>query len=352
MPSKKLDVSSKTSLPFKTANRERRQSLHIKRKKAQDSLKREERFRRKKEERRDPELKEQRLRQNVPLTLERKRVWDDVDNDTGDGLGLSIDVERVKRQKVDEGEDGAQALDKDIHSEDDKDSMIDSESEDDDIGDKPPTRPQAKSATARATSPTRSTTSTSLDLTPEALAARFPTLFSMEESTPPKILITTSLNSSLHHEAEILTNVFTNSTYIPRSAHRYSHKFSVKEIATFASKRGYTAVIVVKEDQKKPTALTFVHLPGGPTFHFSISNWIEGKKIPGHGNPTGHAPELILNNFRTPLGLLTAHLFRTMFPSQPGTYSRNVATFIIANRAVSHAFGWTSAPKICVKEDY
>jgi ribosome production factor 1 len=40
-------------------------------------------------------------------------------------------------------------------------------------------------------------------------------------------------------------------------------------------------------------------------FHFSVSNWIDGKKLPRHGNDTGHYPELILNNFKTPLGILT-----------------------------------------------
>ena len=87
-----------------------------------------------------------------------------------------------------------------------------------------------------------------------------------------------------------------------------------------------TAVLVLKEDLKRPTGLTFVHLPSGPSFTFSISNWIEGKKLPGHGNPTNHIPELILNNFRTPLGLLTAHLFRAMFPPQPEFQGRQVVT--------------------------
>src|SRR5204862_8248749 len=54
--------------------------------------------------------------------------------------------------------------------------------------------------------------------------------------------------------------------------------------------------------------------------------WVEGKKMPGHGNPTSHTPELILNNFRTPLGLLTAHLFRSLFPPQPELRGRQVIT--------------------------
>ena len=238
-----------------------------------------------------------------------------------------MDTERLKRQKL---EEARQADDKDNELDGldgDKDSMIDSGSDSDgeeEIGSTK--RSRTRSATERATSPTQSTASTNLDLTPEVLAARFPTLFATENPPIPKILITTSLNSTLHPEAQLLSTLFPHSVYIPRSAHRYSHKFSVREICSFASNRSYTAVMVLKEDQKKPTGLTFVHLPHGPTFHFSLSNWVEGKKLPGHGKPTEHTPELILTNFRTPLGLLTAHLFRAMFPPQPELQGRQVVT--------------------------
>jgi ribosome production factor 1 len=327
MASKKFKPSPKASLPFKTANKEKRQKLHITQKKARDSIKRDERFRRRREEDKDPLLRDERIKQNIPLTLERKRVWDEVDRDTGDGLGLSVDVERLKRQRLEEEEEHKGADTVNDGSEEDGDSMIDSASENEvEEEDKPREKSKTKSATERATSPVHSTTSTNLDLTPEALAARFPTLFSTEKPPTPKILITTSINSNLHNEAKLLTTLFPHSVYIPRSSHRYSHKFSVREISSFASNRKYTAVVVLKEDQKKPTGLTFVHLPQGPTFHFSISNWVEGKKLPGHGNPTDHSPELILNNFRTPLGLLTAHLFRTMFPPQPELLGRQVVT--------------------------
>lgn len=328
--------SLKASLPFKTSNKERRQKLHLGRKKAQDSIKRDERFRRQREEDKDPTLRVERLKQNIPLTLERKRAWDDVDSDTGDLLGLSIDAERLKIRKQDEvnerddvengSEDGDDVENGCEDEEDDKDSMIDSasglNSEDESLQKKSRT----KNATERATSPTQSRTSTNLNFAPESLTLRFPSLFATEEPPTPKILITTSLNSTLHEQARILTTLFPHSVYIPRSAHRHSHKFSVREISSFASNRNYTAVLVLKEDQKKPTGLAFVHLPHGPTFHFSISNWVEGKKLPGHGRPTEHTPELILNNFRTPLGLLTAHLFRTMFPAQPELQGRQVVT--------------------------
>lgn len=335
MPSKRLKLSDKASLPFKTDNKQRRQALHVKRKRALDSERRALRFGRKKEEAKDPRLREERLKRNVPLTLDRKRTWDEIDDDAGDGLGLSVDVERIKRQEREEDEAPPPEENADGGSDEDNDSMLDEASADEDadsaigdnIVDNPfPSAKQIRTATQRATSPTRSTTSTNLNLAPEALAAKFPTLFTIGPPPDPKILITTSLNSTLHDQASILTTLFPNSHYIRRTSHRYGHKFSIREISSFASHRGYTALLVLEEDQKRPSGLTMVHLPSGPTFHFTISNWVEGRKLPGHGNPTSHTPELILNNFRTPLGLLTAHLFRTLFPPQPELRGRQVVT--------------------------
>ncbi|KAH6684346.1 anticodon-binding protein [Halenospora varia] len=315
-------LSSKAALPFKTGNKFRRQDLHVKQKKARDSLRRDERFKRKREEDRDPTLREERLAKNVPHTIDKKRVWDDVD---GDGLGVSVDVEQLKRRRIEEAEAAEQEPleDGEDSAEDDVDSMLDSDSEneDEDAEDKSTIKQRQ-----RAASNAPSTTSTNLDLTPSSLALKFPTLFSDEPPPVPKVLLTTSINSTLHHEAELLCSLFPHSTYIRRSSHRYGHKFSLREISKFATNRNYTAVILLKEDQKVPTGLSIVHLPSGPTCHFSIANWVEGKKLPGHGNPTNHYPELILNNFRTPLGLLTARLFLTLFPPQPELQGRQVVT--------------------------
>ncbi|OJJ06932.1 hypothetical protein ASPVEDRAFT_46298 [Aspergillus versicolor CBS 583.65] len=336
---------SSAVMDFKTRNKQKRQLLHIKRKRAKDSARRAQRFGTKKEEAKNPKLKEERLKRNIPLTLDRKRVWDEAGSDTEEPLGLSVDVERIKRQKQEEDEELNRPLDSDSGDEnddnddddddDDVDSMLassdDEDGEDGEDGERTKNsrgqKPSAvPSATERATSPSQSTRSTNLNLAPEALAAKFPSLFSPDSQRPPKILITTSLNSTLHHEGKILTQLFPNSVYIRRTAHAHSHKFSIREIAQFASNREYTTLVILQEDAKKPAGLDIVHLPKGPMFHFSISNWVEGKRIPGHGNPTEHWPELILNNFRTPLGLLTAHLFRTLFPPQPDIEGRQVVT--------------------------
>ncbi|RMZ90221.1 hypothetical protein DV736_g2547, partial [Chaetothyriales sp. CBS 134916] len=94
MPSKRLKVFDKAHLPFKTANKQRRQELHIKQKQARDARKRAERFARKKEEAKDPRLREQRLAKNVPHTIDSKRRWDEVDDEPADGgLGKAYNVE-------------------------------------------------------------------------------------------------------------------------------------------------------------------------------------------------------------------------------------------------------------------
>lgn len=377
MAPSKFDTIKLTTKP---KNKLRRKDDFLRKKKSKESTKRDDRFRRKREEEKNPHLAAERRAQNVPLTIDRKRVWDEVEFEEGDGIGLSVDVSQFKKQRVEdkpageatdgtgltesnlkevekltaaveedvaengeealdvEDEDSFEGLDDDENEgedldedseEDDLASILDEDDEEEDAAARkktkdalsmpPPPRPK------RATSPSASATSTNLSLIPDALASKFPQLFKPPED--PKILITTSLNGTVHDQATILTEFFPNSHYVPRTRHRWnSHQFSLREIAKFATNRQYTTLMVMTEDKKRPSGLTVIHLPEGPTFHFSISNWVEGKKLPGHGNPTEHYPELILNNFRTPLGILTAHSFRTMFPPQPELAGRQVVT--------------------------
>ncbi|EHK97088.1 putative Ribosome production factor 1 [Glarea lozoyensis 74030] len=265
MGSKRLKPSPKASLPFKTGNKFRRQDLHVKQKKARDSLRRDERFKRKREEDKDPELRRERLEKNVPHTIDKKRVWDEVE---GDGLNVSVDVEQLKRRRIEQAEAAEQEISGDVEGlvEDDVDSMLDTDSEseagEDEDGTSTKESRRRPRAASNAPSLAPSTTSTNLDLTPDSLALKFPTLFSDEPPPAPKILLTTSINSTLHHEAELLCTLFPHSTYIRRSSHRYGHKFSLREISKFASNRNYTSVILLKEDAKTPTGLTIPELQG------------------------------------------------------------------------------------------
>lgn len=56
------------------------------------------------------------------------------------------------------------------------------------------------------------------------------------------------------------------------------------------------------------------HLPVGPTAYFALSSFEQGSKIPGHGRPTSHIPEVILNNFVTRLGRRIGRFLGSLFP--------------------------------------
>jgi ribosome production factor 1 len=335
------------SLRLNIKNKLRRQATYLREKKARESAKREERFRRKKEEAKDERLREERRKRNVPMTIERKRKWDDDDlGEDEPGLGKAVDLERWKRSRIQRdaqdggpGGDAAAAQDEadEEGQEQDRDSMLDSESEDDEgpaassaeqksgkaaSQQQQQQQQQAPSEESAADAPKTAT----IDLAPAALVAKFPTLFAPSPAAP-KTLVTTFLHATIHKDAWTLSTLFPNSIYVPRSAHRFAHDFSVREIARFAAGRGFTALALLKEDQKRPAALSVVHLPRGPTFHFSVTSWLPASKLPGHARHDEHYdPELILNGFRTPLGVLTAHLFRSLFPPQPQLQGRQVVT--------------------------
>jgi ribosome production factor 1 len=240
---KKLGLSSKAVLSYRSLNKDRRKKFHIRQKQARDKLKRDDRFKRRREEEKDPQQREERRAKNKPQTLDSKRTWDDTIGEDGDNmLGVSVDLEQLyKKRRLQETqapaaieeEAPAEVLDQDgleeAGNEDDVDSMLDFDSEaDEDDEDGEDTEPQLQGIELpnRATSPTASTTSTRLDLTPEALSAKFPTLF--EPPREPKILVTTSIESKLHDEARLVATLFPNSQYVRRTANRFGHKYSIR----------------------------------------------------------------------------------------------------------------------------
>jgi len=189
-----------------------------------------------KEERSNPELKQERLATNVPATIESKRVYDET-------------------------------IGQEIEGEDDFNSYFD--------------------------------------------------------GREPKILLTTNANArkAAYEFADMLMEVFPNVTFIKRK-----REYSMKEMAGYCTNRGYTDLIVINEDKKNVNGMTFIHLPEGPTFYFSISSLVNGKKIQGHGTATDHIPELVLNNFSTRLGQTVGRLFQSLFPQRPEFEGRNVVT--------------------------
>ena len=134
------------------------------------------------------------------------------------------------------------------------------------------------------------------------------------------------------------------------------------KIAGWAAGRGFSNLIVVNENTKKPSALkscnslfsvlmvltdaiTLVHLPDGPTAYFKLTSIQLTKKIfvrcfalrkafyfncesfeQGRARATPHNPELVLNNFVTRLGHTVGRMFQTFFPPLPEFQGRQVVT--------------------------
>lgn len=140
---------------------------------------------------------------------------------------------------------------------------------------------------------------------------------------PPKIFLTTNVNArkAAYEFANVLIEILPNVQFVKR-------KFGIKlkEIASMCIKRDFTDMVIINEDKKRVTGLTFIHLPEGPTFYFKVSSFVEKNKIEGHGRPTSHIPELILNNFQTKLGKTVGMLFRSIFPQIPDLEGRQVIT--------------------------
>src|SRR6478609_8362801 len=118
---------------LKSANKLKRKELFVQYKKHQNKEKHEERHRRRKEEAKDPELKEARLAKRKPSTIDSKRVWDDIDDDS---LGVQVDLEKLKRRRIEEAEAAEQAAheaamraEEELDEDDDVDSMLASDEE-------------------------------------------------------------------------------------------------------------------------------------------------------------------------------------------------------------------------------
>ncbi|XP_028795787.1 ribosome production factor 1 [Neltuma alba] len=138
-----------------------------------------------------------------------------------------------------------------------------------------------------------------------------------------KILITTCRFNSTRGPAFIsdLLSVIPNAHYYKRGT------YDLKKIVEYANKKDFTSIIVVHTNRREPDALLIIGLPDGPTAHFKLSRLILRKDIKGHGNPTSHKPELVLNNFTTRLGHRIGRLIQSLFPQDPEFKGRRVVTF-------------------------
>ncbi|KAG9141675.1 hypothetical protein Leryth_019312 [Lithospermum erythrorhizon] len=145
----------------------------------------------------------------------------------------------------------------------------------------------------------------------------------LKQGFTPKILLTTSRFNSTRGPAFIsdLLAVIPNSQYYKRGT------YDLKKIVEYGRKKDFTSIIVVHTNRREPDGLMIIGLPDGPTAHFKLSNLVLRKDIKNHGNPTGHKPELVLNNFTTRLGHRVGRLIQSLFAQDPEFRGRRVVTF-------------------------
>jgi ribosome production factor 1 len=164
-----------------------------------------------------------------------------------------------------------------------------------------------------------------------------------QDTIRPKLLLTTRPKPSqqVFYFIADLQNLIPSLHYYPRQS------FSLKEICQFATNRGFTHLIVLGERHKECNGMTISHLrpnhsndestassssspstgAGGPTAFFKVSNVVTSQRIPKHGTPTDHIPELNLHGFVTRLGQRVGRFLGSIFPHNAEFQGRQVVTF-------------------------
>lgn len=139
----------------------------------------------------------------------------------------------------------------------------------------------------------------------------------------PRVVITTGIDATptSYDFVRALLPVIPSSTYYERK------RVSIAEFCTKAAAKDISDVVIIKEDRKKLSTLTHVHLPAGPTAVYKISSFVPTENISRHGRLTGHTPEVILNKFSTALGARVGRMLGSLFPHTPNFVGRQAVTF-------------------------
>ncbi|EFX05963.1 RNA processing factor 1 [Grosmannia clavigera kw1407] len=310
-------------------NKIQRQESWLNAKKEKGRTRIQERKARRREEDKNPQLRAERLAQNKPKTLEDKRIWPASEDDYARRKRRKVEeeaqteVEEMEEDEAKKEEEEKSKPEAEVEGDVDSDDDLASFLGDDDDDEEEATPAAKKGAKEKAAPPTAEEKAARQD----AMAAKYAELLKEPAPAEPRILITTSRHATIHKYAHTLVDLFPNSTYIPRSGHRFvHHEYSIREIAGYATNRGYTALMIVNEDLKKASGLDIALLPHGPMLHFSIQTWVDAKFLPNHGRSTGHSPEMIMNNFDTSLGKLVGGVLGRLFPPNPDLVGRQVVT--------------------------
>jgi ribosome production factor 1 len=141
-------------------------------------------------------------------------------------------------------------------------------------------------------------------------------------SAAPKIMVTTGKRPS----GKMFPLIGALLSMLPRAFYYRRRHFALAKISGWAAEKGFTHLIVLVEKAKETHTMLVCKLPLGPTCCFKFSSPLLGSAIPGHGNASEHAPEIILNNFTTRLGRRFGRLLGSLFPHQPQFEGRQVVT--------------------------
>lgn len=140
----------------------------------------------------------------------------------------------------------------------------------------------------------------------------------------PQILITTSIR----HTTTVFKFVKAIKETIPNVYFYYRKKLDIGEMINFAKEKGFSALMVITEEVKKPVRMTICHLLGdGLTIELKLNDIIYRDEIAGAAVPSEHNPEVIFKNFKTKLGLRLQRAFTTLFPKEEELVGRRVVTF-------------------------
>ena len=92
-----------------------------------------------------------------------------------------------------------------------------------------------------------------------------------------------------------LVYLFPNSVPMNRGAYK------LNEIFEYATKKGFSDIVIVHEHRGEPDGLIVSHLPVGPTIFFGLSNTVLRHDIDGQKEGVSLAyPHLVFHNFKLP----------------------------------------------------
>jgi ribosome production factor 1 len=322
----------------KIKNKIKRNEIFRKEKQKELKEKLEMKKKRKRMERENPELLQKRLKENQQITLENKRTFD------ATMVQLENTVGKVNRNAV--PHDTRQQ--NEIFEFDKTDGGLDAPSDVSDA-DTQSTQREKYKINVEDEVQKESCSSDENEVMKDLDADEFADYLNNTE-TKSKILLTTSRGAPgpIYEFINEFKTIFPSCQFVKRQS-----QFDLKRIIEIAIEREYTDLLVVNHDKKKPNGLMIVHLPNGPTAYFKLTSWIPNKNIRGHGKLGLGLPELILNNFKTRLGVTIGRMFSCLFPKNPEFVYRQVVTlhnqrdFIFFRR---HRYIFRSGEKVDIQE--